>query len=235
MPILKEADLYAPVKAHMQAAGYEVRGEVGKCDIVGVQGDTAIAVELKLVFGLPVLYQALERLSAVDFVYVAVAVPEGRKARSNWDAMVKHASRLCRMLGVGLIEVRDGVVSILADPAPYAPRKNSKARAKLLGEFRRRTGDHNVGGTTKRPRVTGYREEALRCAQALAAHGPMAPARLRDLIALPSASAKLQGNVYGWFERVERGVYAVTESGVAALQTYSDVLAAQREKALAAH
>jgi hypothetical protein len=27
-------------------------------------------------------------------------------------------------------------------------------------------------------------------------------------------------DVYGWFERVERGIYALTPSGAAALQTY---------------
>ena len=77
----RESDLYAPVKCHLEALGYAVRGEVGRCDVVGVSGDAMVAVELKRTFGLPVHYQALQRLPSVDLVYVAVAVPEGRSAR----------------------------------------------------------------------------------------------------------------------------------------------------------
>lgn len=227
MPIEREADLYAPVKAYLEDLGFTVRGEVGKCDAVGVMGDTMVAVELKLSFGLPVLYQALQRLSAVDLVYVGVAVPDGRKARANWDAALPDAIRLCKMLGVGFIAVRDGLVSLLADPAPYQPRKVAKARAKMLGEFTRRTGDHNVGGTTKRPRVTAYREEALRCARELAASGPMAPAALRRATGLKKTSAILRGNVYEWFEHSGPGLYALAPAGTDALVTYADVLAAQ--------
>jgi hypothetical protein len=36
----------------------------------------------------------------------------------------------------------------------------------------------------------------------------------------PNAGKILLGNVYGWFERVEKGVYALTEAGVAALQRW---------------
>jgi len=61
-PTVRESDLYAPVKAHLEALGYVARAEVGKCDIVGINGDIIIGVELKLTFGLPVLYQALQRL-----------------------------------------------------------------------------------------------------------------------------------------------------------------------------
>ena len=73
----RESDLYGPVKQHLEGLGYTVRGEVGRCDVVAVSGDAIVAVELKLTFGLPVLYQALQRLPSVDLVYVAVAVPEG--------------------------------------------------------------------------------------------------------------------------------------------------------------
>src|ERR1700689_237321 len=95
MPVSRplESDLYAPVKQHLEAVGYIVRGEVGRGDVVGVSGDLMVAVELKLTFGLPVLYQALRRLPSVDLVYVAVAVPEGRTARRNWDAQVADATR----------------------------------------------------------------------------------------------------------------------------------------------
>lgn len=225
--VVRESDLYAPVKRHLEALGYTVRGEVGKCDIVGVSGDTMVAVELKLTFGLAVLYQALQRLPSVDLVYVAVAVSAGRKARGNWDAQVPDASRLCRMLGVGLLSVRDGNIISHADPSPYQPRKQPKHRARLLSEFVRRTGDHNLGGTTKRPRVTAYREEALDCASLLASQGAMKAAAVRDATGVLKASNILRDDVYGWFEKVDRGTYAIAPAGRIALVQYADVLTAR--------
>ncbi|MDR3531735.1 MAG: DUF2161 family putative PD-(D/E)XK-type phosphodiesterase [Rhodopila sp.] len=223
----RESDLYGPVKRHLETLGYTVRGEVGRCDVVGVSGDAMVAVELKLVFGLPVLYQALRRLPSVDLVYVAVAVPDGRKARGNWDAQVPDAVRLCRMLGVGLLSVRDRTLVVHADPMPYQPRKRPKLRARLLSEFVRRTGDHNLGGTTKRARVTAYREDALACASVLARSGSMKGAAVRDATGVQRASNILRADVYGWFEKVSRGTYDIAPAGRSALEQYADVLASR--------
>jgi hypothetical protein len=60
------------------------------------------------------------------------------------------------------------------------------------------------------PIMTAYRQRALARAAALA-QGPRRP---RDLKAsIPDAPRILDGNVFGWFARVERGVYGLTESG----------------------
>ena len=227
---MREADLYAPVKIHLESCGYTVRGEVNDCDVVGhhAESGSLIAVELKIVLGLPVIYQALSRLSAVDLVYVAVAVPDGRKARQNWDQRLDDAIRLCRMLGVGFLSLRDGLLTVHADPAPYAPRKNAYSRSRLLSEFHRRSGDHNVGGTNKRPRITGYREGALRCARILSqVEGCLSPAEVRDRSGVLTASSVLRGNVYGWFENVCRGQYRLLPAGRDALVLYADVVASQ--------
>lgn len=62
--------------------------------------------------------------------------------------------------------------------------------------------------------MTAYRQQALACASALAAE----PKRPRDLKpAIPDAAKILRHNVYGWFMRIERGVYGLTEEGRAAL------------------
>jgi len=224
-PRRRECDLYLPVKRHLEALGYLVRGEVGRCDIVAVSGDAVLAVELKLTFGLPVLYQALQRLPSVDLVYVAVAAPDGRTARRNWDAQAPDAVRLCRMLGVGLLSVRDGRIVVHADPSPYRPRKQPKLRARLLSEFVRRSGDHNLGGTTKRPRVTAYREDALACASVLVTQGPMKGAAVRDATCVQTAAAILRNDVYGWFEKIGRGTYTIAPAGRTALDQYAGVLA----------
>jgi hypothetical protein len=58
--------------------------------------------------------------------------------------------------------------------------------------------------------MTAYRQQALDCAKALAA----GPGRPRDLKpAMPDAAKILQRNVYGWFERIERGRYGLTALG----------------------
>jgi hypothetical protein len=180
-----------------------------------------------LVFGLPVVYQALRRLPSVDLVYIAVAVPEGRRARRNWEAQVGDAARLCRMLGVGLLSVRSSKVEVHADPTPYQPRKRPKLRARLLSEFVRRSGDHNLGGTNRRPRITAYREDALACAQALAQAGAMKGAAVRDASGVAKASAILRADVYGWFEKIARGTYDIAPAGRTALDLYADVVAAR--------
>jgi hypothetical protein len=66
--------------------------------------------------------------------------------------------------------------------------------------------------------MTAYRQQALACAAALA----QSPARPRDLKAtIPDASKILLRNVYGWFVRVERGVYSLSDAGKAALVRWS--------------
>jgi len=62
--------------------------------------------------------------------------------------------------------------------------------------------------------MTAYRQQALACALAMT-DGPRRP---RDLkAALPDAARILSDNVYGWFERVERGLYGLAEAGRTAL------------------
>jgi hypothetical protein len=71
-----------------------------------------------------------------------------------------------------------------------------------------------MGGSTRQPIMTAYRQQALACAAALS----RAPARPRDLKNdAPDAAKILLRNVYGWFVRVERGRYALSDSGRAAL------------------
>ena len=208
-----ETDLYAPVKALLEAQGYDVKGEVRGCDLVAVRGDEPpVVVELKRAFGLGLVLQGIDRLSMTDAVYLAVGA---------WPKRPRDSKKLCRRLGLGLMVVADARVEIVLDPLPYQPRKNARRAGRLLGEHQRRVGDPTVGGGTRRPIMTAYRQAALRCASMLAAQGPMKPAALRDAAAVPKAAAILTRDVYGWFERVARGVYALTPTGHAALTQFS--------------
>ena len=67
--------------------------------------------------------------------------------------------------------------------------------------------------------MTAYRQQALTCVYALAA----GPARVRELRAVaPDAGKILLRNVYGWFERMERGTYRLTPVGEIALRRWPD-------------
>ena len=69
----REVDLYPAVKTFLEGEGFEVKGEVRGCDVVGVRGDEPpVIVELKLRFTLGLVLQALDRLRVSDNVYLAV-------------------------------------------------------------------------------------------------------------------------------------------------------------------
>lgn len=215
-----EAALYPPVKALLEAQGYEVKGEVGPADIVARRGDEPpVIVELKRGFSLALFHQAADRLRLTDAVYVAV--PEGRGRR--WQGALRANTTLCRRLGLGLILVRpagapqeSGVATVAFDPAPYRPRKAPARRARLLREFARREGDPTAGGLPARAgRITAYRQDALRIAAHLAQHGPSKGAAVAGATGVQRATRMMADNHYGWFERVRPGLYRLTPRGEA--------------------
>jgi hypothetical protein len=224
----REATLYAPVKEFLEGLGYQVKGEVTRCDLVARRGDEPpLIVELKLRFNLALVLQGIDRLALTERVYLAVPRPPSPRRRSHGRAPDSPGVRkLCRRLGLGLILVGARSVEVIEEPLPYRPRP-AKARAlRLKDEFDRRIGDANVGGTVGVPVVTAYREDALRCARALALYGPMRIGVLRTAAGVPRAASVLQRNVYGWFTRIERGTYALSEGGRRALTRFAAAVAA---------
>jgi hypothetical protein len=106
-------------------------------------------------------------------------------------------------------------VEIVAEPAPYRPRPNLPQRRRLLKEHAARRGDPTRGGSTRQPIMTAYRQQAIDCAS----HLRTGPKRPRDLKpSAPDAGKILLRNVYGWFERVQPGLYRLSEAGAKALQ-----------------
>lgn len=208
-----ETALYAPVKRFLEAHGFAVKGEVCGCDLVGLRGEEPPLVvigELKLGFNLELVLQGVNRTAACDEVWLAVRA-SARRGREN-DPRVR---KLCRLLGFGLLAVHaGGRVELLVEPTAWRPRRDAKRRTRLVREHRRRAGDPVSGGTSKLPIMTAYRQQALACAAMLSA-GPCRTSRVRTVV--PDGPKILLHNVYGWFDRVERGVYALTSHGVAAL------------------
>jgi hypothetical protein len=211
-----ETALYLPVKRFLEKLGFTVKGEIGGCDLVALSGSEPPVVvigELKLSFNLELILQAVDRAGACDEVWLAAQFSERGKGRES-DARYRN---LCRHLGFGMLAVtKSGHVEVIVSPTAV-PRRDLKRRSRLITEHRKRQGDPALGGSTRAPIMTAYRQQALACASALS-HGPR---KVRDLKpAIPDAPKILLHNVYGWFDRVERGIYVLTESGRAALKRW---------------
>lgn len=69
--------------------------------------------------------------------------------------------------------------------------------------------------------MTAYRQQALACA-ALLASGPYRPRDIKNVV--PDGPKILLANVYGWFARIERGLYGLTVEGRAALTRWPQLL-----------
>jgi hypothetical protein len=212
-----ETALYLPVKRFLEKLGFSVKGEVGGCDLVALSGDDPPIVvigELKQTFNLELILQAVDRAAAADEVWLAAKLSVRGKGRES-DARYRN---LCRRLGFGMLAVADnGSVEVIVKPPTTAPRRNPKKRSRLVGEHRKRIGDPAMGGSTRAPIMTAYRQQALACASALSG----GPQRVRDLrTRIPDAGKILLHNVYGWFDRAERGIYVLTDAGHAALKRW---------------
>ena len=218
-----ETSLYLPVKRFLEELGYCVKGEVGNCDLVALYGEDPPVVvigELKLSFNLELVLQGVDRMSAGDEIWLAAQLSARGKGRES-DPRYRN---LCRRLGFGLLGVgKTGEVEVLVSPVAPTPRKDPRRRSRLVDEHRRRKGDPAAGGSTRKPIMTAYRQQALACAAAMTE----APQRPRDLRpSCPDAQKILHRNVYGWFERAERGLYALTPTGRSAVAAWLASLAA---------
>ncbi len=206
-----ETELSAPVKAYLESHGYQVNCEVKDCDIVATKGDDLIIVELKTSVNLTLLVQATKRQSISDSVYVAVPAPT--KRNRQWRGTLTVLKRL----EIGLLLVEEGVMGMVVskqfDPIPYQRKKNTRSRRALLTEVADRSGDYNVGGSTKTTLMTAYRENAILIACCLSKLGPSSPKSLRNLGTGDKTTSILSANHYGWFQRVEKGVYELTDQG----------------------
>jgi hypothetical protein len=188
-------------------------------------GEDPLIVELKTGFTLTLFHQTIERQSISDAVYLAVPRGRGR----GFAKSLRNNVKLARRLGLGVITVRlgDGFVEVHCDPAPFRPRPSKARRGRLLREFARRVGDPNQGGAKRGSVVTAYRQDALRCAALLAEQGPTKGAQVAAATGVERASKLMAADHYGWFERVRRGVYALTPKGEEALTAYAFALPAK--------
>jgi hypothetical protein len=137
-----EFELYAPVKAFLEAQGYCVKSEICDCDVVATRGDgPPVIVELKETFTLGLVLQGVNRLTMTDHVYLAVARPRGRGALRA-PVYRRDVRDLCRRLGLGLMTV-----------VPAPPHTGPNGDAGLTTKRARRTSANGASGALLRAGV----------------------------------------------------------------------------------
>jgi hypothetical protein len=218
-----ESDLYPPVKTYLENQGYKVNAEVKDCDLTATRDNELVVVELKTRFNATLLIQAADRQRAADAVYVALPFPDSAGGKRHWNGMC----HLLKRLEIGLLLVRflksGPRVEIAFHPEPYKPRKQHKRRRAIIREICNRSGDYNTGGTGGQKLVTAYREEAIHIACLLEDSGPLSPAQLERMGAGERTGSILRKNYYGWFDRIERGLYNLHSGGKKALEEYPQI------------
>ena len=225
---MRETDLYPPLRDYLEAQGYRVRAEVNGCDVVAEKDGDFIVVELKIRFNLALLLQATTRHAITESVYLAIPATDAHKSKSHWNGI----KRLVRRLSFGLIVIRPGAgkqaVEVMLHPAPFQRRTNTRKRQAVLRELNGRLTDGNIGGSRGRKLLTAYRQRSLHVAAILGEESPLSPKAIRARGGPKDAGTLCYRNVYGWFEHPAKGLYALNDSGRAALEAYPEVIDALR-------
>lgn len=225
---MQETELYFPIKNLLTQEGFDVYGEVNHVDLTAINDDKLIIVELKTQFCLKLLIQAATRQRMTEYVYIAIPQPTYKK---RFGKDFKDKIYLLKRLGLGLIFVNfDKEIAhaeYIFHPQPFSmtlSRQQSQRHLKALKkEIDKRHGDNNIGGT-KGKIFTAYREEALIAAYYLSLK-PMSTAKeLRALTHNEKVATLIRNNHYGWFQRIDKGIYSLDTLGYEALEEYKDYL-----------
>ncbi len=223
---LAETDLAGPLCDWLTSQGYTVRSEVKDCDIAALRGDELVIIEIKKTLNLTLVVQAVQRQRMTDIVYVAIPRPSNKW---KWWKESRGVFHLLRRLEIGLVLVSAGnggaPVDVVFPPRPLAQRKRAKSRRDVLAEITGRVADFNTAGSTRTKLVTAYRENAIHIACCLLPRRRMSPAALRALGTGPKTQSILHTNVYGWFERKGKGVYALSALGREEMTEYPKLVA----------
>lgn len=215
------------------------------------QADPTI-VEMKKTFTLPLLLQGIDRQKTGSQVWLAVERNRSKKGAHNqrFNDLTSLCRRLnLGFLTVTFYKTKTPVIDVWCEPSfPMSPNttqidvigvlqaaeampvyqhstggRRKAGSAKLMKEFNARSGDYNIGGSSKRKLITAYREKAIQCALSLHCHGPASPRQIREWTNCPTAGELLRSNYYGWFTRISKGIYNLTPSGLAGLVAFPEV------------
>lgn len=210
-----EVDLYEPIERYFVEQGYNVHGEVNDCDVVAIQEEILMIVELKLKLNIDLLIQATKRQRLTEFVYIAVPRPSYSMHSRKW----RDLCHLVRRLEMGLLVVTDQQqVKVIHEPSPFDRAKSmgqsKQRRDRLFSEIEGRRVSKNIGGSHQTKIHTAYKESCIHIACCLEHFGPLSPRSLRKIGTGDKTYSILYDNYYRWFEKVERGIYTLTDRGL---------------------
>lgn len=230
----QESDLYKPIQKYFIAEGYEVYGEVKDCDMAIVKEDELIVIELKLNLTVDLLIQATKRQRLTNAVYIAIPKPSYNLRSKRW----RDVCHLVQRLELGLILVsftsNRRRIEVISHPTSFDRNKsnprNKRKRDALLKEINGRSADYNIGGSNRTKIMTAYKENCIQIAAYLNHFGELSPRILKQKGTGDKTSSILTKNFYGWFKRVKRGVYTISEKGINELKEYQELVSYYLEK-----
>ncbi len=224
---IRETDLFEPIRGYLENQGFEVNAEVVHCDVTATKGDELLVVELKTSATMQLLVQATERQKITDSVYVAI--PAGVHKRKHFLGVQRVLKRL--ELGLIVVDLTSDPPAVKKhfDPLPHKKRKVSRKKRAVIREISRRSANYNVGGSSQSKLVTAYRENAILVAACLEETGATSPKELRKRGTGWKTQSILSDNHYGWFQRIDRGVYELTSRGRNEVREYPELYAQSRD------
>lgn len=228
---MKECDLFPPVKKLFSESGYKVNAEVKNCDITAAKDDELIIIELKKNLSVALLAQALDRQKTGAAVFVAIPKPKRYSPKTFRDNLY-----VLKKLELGLIFVNmlgeDSYAEIVLEPSDFVPVKtNRKKRKSILDEIAgRKAEDKNLGGVSSTKIATAFTQKCIHIACALDAMGPLSPKQLRSCGISEDCGGLLYRNNYKWFDRIEKGIYALNEKGREEMLNYPELVSYYRKK-----
>lgn len=217
--------MYDLVRDHFTDLGYRVQGEVKSCDVTALKEDLLIILELKKSLSMELLIQAVKRQRLGDLTYICIPKPKNYVKNRKFQEILYLLKRLS--LGLIFCEPDRQFIEVILHPEDYnlerSKKINKKHREQIISEMQARTTSLNKGGSRGRKLMTAYREDAIRVLWICSRRETMAP---RDGVKLGIVKTPsiLRDNHYGWFHKVERGCYGLTESGHKALADYDQIL-----------
>lgn len=206
---MNESELFEPVKNHFTSKGYDVDGEVENCDLVAIKNDNIVIVELKKTFSLKLVMQGIDRQELSKEVYLAVP-----KEKYNSYKDKESQTKICKRLGLGLIHINTlkKDIDILLEPrmkiSIYKYREE-----RLLYEFRNRGVKKSTGGVVSGA-YSAYYQRCIQLACILEVEKQMSAVQIREKYNTGFTTYNiLYNNHYGWFQKVDKGIYALSEAG----------------------
>lgn len=220
---MTEKELYPPVRDLFEKRGYKVNAEVKDCDMTAVKDDEFVIIELKRNMTVTLLAQGLRRQKTGADVFVAIPKPKNysfNKFRQVFSVLKKLE------LGLIFVSLRGeySFAEIVFEPKPYTSTyKNYKKRKEIMNEIEGRTIDTNTGGVTGTKIVTAYTEKCIKIACILDMYGELSPKQIRDYGGADNTPTILKSNAYGWFRKIDRGIYGITDKGRKGLLEYPEL------------